>query len=147
MSLLEQINQSLKDAMKNKDKTRTGTLRMLKSAVKYAEIEAGGQLDDAGVLAVISKQVKQHRDSIAQFEQANRTDLVEQETAELAILELYLPTQLSESEIEEKIKAIIAEAGVTDIKNIGQVMKLVMADLKGQADGKIISQIVRKLLS
>jgi uncharacterized protein YqeY len=133
--------------MKSGEKLRTETLRSLKSAIKYAEIQAGHELDDEGVLAVVMQQAKQRRDSIAEFEKAKRTDLIEKEAAELAVLEQYLPAQLSEAEIEAKAKAVIAELGVTDAKGIGQVMKQMMAELKGQADGKMINQVVRKLLS
>ena len=147
MSLKEQLNNDLKESMKNKDKTRTETLRILKSAIKYAEIEAGAELDDTGVLAVIAKQAKQRRDSIAEFQKAQRLDLVEKETAELNILEQYLPAQLSAAEIREKAQAIINDLGVTDMKGIGEVMKNLMAELKGQADGKVVNQIVRQLLS
>ena len=147
MSLLEQINQDLKISMKERDKNRTGTLRMLKSALKYAEIEAKNSLDDGAVLTVISKQVKQRRDSIEQFKKADRTDLVDSEAAELAVLEAYLPAQLSPTEIEERAKAVIGELGVTNMKGMGQVMKRLTAELKGQADGKTVSQVVRQLLS
>jgi uncharacterized protein YqeY len=133
--------------MKSKDKLRTETLRGLKSAIKYAEIEAGTDFGDEDVLAVIGRQAKQRRDSIAEFEKARRTDLVEKETAELAILEQYLPAQLSEAEIKEKAEVVIAELGVSDMKGMGQVMKSLMVELKGQADGKIVNQVVRELLS
>jgi len=147
MGLKEQINNDLKEGIKRKDKVRTDTLRGLKSAIRYAEIEEGSDLEETGILAVVAKQAKQRRDSIAEFEKANRTDLVEQESAELVILEQYLPAQLSEEEIKEKAKVVIAELGVTDIKGMGQVMKQLMADLKGQADGKVVNQIVRQLLN
>ena len=147
MSLKDQLNNDLKVAMKSKDKLRTETLRGLKSAIKYAEIEAGTEFGDEDVTAVIVKQAKQRRDSITEFQKGQRTDLVEKETAELAILEQYLPAQLSESEIKDKARTIIAELGVTDIKGMGQVMKRLMAELKGQADGKVVNQVVRELLS
>ena len=147
MSLKDQLNNDLKDAMRDKDKVRTGTLRTLKSALKYAEIEAGAELDDQGVLGVIAKQAKQRRESIAEFEKAQRADLVEQETAELTILKKYLPAQLSEAAIKDKARAVINELEVTDIKGMGQVMKRLMAELQGQADGKVVNQIVRDLLS
>ncbi len=147
MSLKDQFNHDLKEAMKNKDKVRTDTLRGLKSAIKYAEIEAGEEFDDAGVLGVIAKQAKQRRDSIAEFDKARRVDLVAQESAELAILEGYLPAQLSEADIRAKAQAVIIELGVTDVKGLGQVMKRLTTELKGQADGKVINQIVRDLLS
>jgi len=147
MSVKDQLDNDLRDAMRNKDRLRTETLRGLKSAIKYAEIEAGTDFGDEDVLVVIGRQAKQRRDSIAEFEKAQRTDLVKKETAELAILEQYLPTQLSETEIKEKAEIVITELGVTDMKGMGQVMQRLMADLKGQADGKVVNQVVRELLS
>lgn len=147
MSLKDQLNTELKDAMKNKDKVRTETIRGLKSAIKYAEIEAGAEFDDTGVLGVITKQAKQRRDSMAEYEKGHRPDLVAQESAELTILESYLPAQLSEAEIRVKAQAVIAELGITDVKGMGQVMKRLTTELKGQADGKTINQVVRDLLS
>ena len=147
MSLKDQLNDDLKSAMKGGEKLRTETLRSLKSAIKYAEIETGRELDDQGVLEVIAKQAKQRRDSMVEFEKGQRADLIEKEAAELVILERYLPAQLSEAEIEAKAKAVIAKLGVTDAQGIGQVMKHMVAELKGQADGKLINQVVRKLLS
>lgn len=147
MSLKDQLDNDLKDAMRSKDKVRTETLRSLKSAIKYAEIEAGQELDDEGVVGAIGKQAKQRRDSIAEFEKAQRTDLVEKEMAELAILEQYLPAQLSPEDIRNRAEAVIAELGVTDMKGMGAVMQRLMADLQGQADGKVVNQIVRALLA
>ncbi len=146
MSLKEQFNEDLKTAMKSGDKLRTETLRSLKSALKYAEIQAGHPFDDSEVLGVVMQQAKQRRDSITEFEKGQRPDLIEKEAAELAILQTYLPNQLSEAEIEAKARAVIAELGVTDAKNIGPVMKRLSTDLKGQADGKLINQVVRRLL-
>lgn len=147
MSFKEQLNEDLKTAMKGGEKLRTETLRSLKSAIKYAEIQAGHDLDDEGVLGVIQYQAKQRRDSMAEFEKGHRPDLIEKEAAELAVLEQYLPAQLSEAEIEAKARIVIAELGVTDAKGTGQVMKHLMAELKGQADGKLINQVVRRLLA
>ena len=147
MSLKNQIDNDLKEAMRSRDKFRTQTLRSLKSAIRYAEIEVNTELDDQALLAVIAKQAKQRRDSIAEFKKGGRTDLVEKETAELTILENYLPAQMSEEEIREKVQTVIAELDVTNMKGMGQVMKRVMADLKDRADGKVVNQIVRQLLS
>ncbi len=133
--------------MKSRDKLQVQTLRGLKSAIKYAEIDAGTELDDEGVQAVISKQAKQRRDAMAEFEKGGRMDLVEKEAAELAILEPYLPAQISTEEIENQAQIVIAELGVTNMRGMGQVMQRLMADFKGQADGKVVNQIVRKLLS
>lgn len=146
MALLTQINTDLKESMKSRDKFRTETIRNLKSAIKYAEIEAGGALDDEGVLAVIARQAKQRRDSISEFKKADRTDLVEKEEAELAILETYLPDQLSQAEIRQKAQAVISELGVSGPKAMGQVMQQLMPQLRGRADGKVVSQVVRDLL-
>jgi hypothetical protein len=146
MNLKDQINDDLKTSMKSGDKFRTETLRMLKSAIKYAEIQAQHDLDDPGITGVIIQQAKQRRDSMAEFEKAKRNDLVEKEAAELKILETYLPAQLSETEIEARAKAVIAELGVTEAKGVGLVMKRLTTDLKGQADGKLINQVVRRLL-
>lgn len=147
MNLLDQINNDLNDALKSGDKVRAQTLRGLKSAIKYAEIEAGGELDEQSLDAVVAKQAKQRRDSMAEFEKGGRSDLVENEAAELAVLEKYLPAQMSEADIEARAKAVIDELGVNDMKGMGQVMSRLMADLKGQADGKVVNQIVRQLLS
>ncbi|GAB4415832.1 MAG: GatB/YqeY domain-containing protein [Anaerolineae bacterium] len=147
MSLKDQLNEDLKSAMKSGEKVRTETLRSLKSAIKYAEIQAGNELDDNGVLGVVRQQAKQRRDSIAEFEKGNRADLIEKEAAELAVLEKYLPAQLPEAEIEAKARAVIAALGVTDARGTGQVMKQLMAELKGQADGSVINQVVRRLLA
>ncbi len=147
MSLKDQLNEDLKSAMKGGEKLRTETLRSLKSAIKYAEIQAGKELDDNGVLGVVRQQAKQRRDSITEFEKGNRADLIEKEAAELAVLEQYLPAQLPEAEIEAKARAVIAGLGVTDAKGTGQVMKQLMAEIKGQADGSVINQVVRRLLA
>jgi uncharacterized protein YqeY len=146
-TIIDQINTDLKTAMKSGDKFRTETLRNLKSAIKYAEIEAQTELGDDGTLAVIAKQAKQRRDSIAEFKKANRTDLIEIETAQLHILEAYLPAQLSEDEIRRRAEIVISELGVSDVKGMGQVMKQLMAELQGQADGKVVSRVVRELLT
>ncbi len=147
MDIKTKLTNDLKDAMKSGDVTRKETIRLLRGAIKNAEIDGGHPLDDAETLAILSKQAKQRRDSIEQYTQAGRLDLVEQEQAELEIIETYLPKQLSDEEITARAKAVIAELGVTDMKGMGQVMKQLSAELKGVADGKRISQIVRGLLS
>jgi len=99
------------------------------------------------VLAIIAKQVKQRRDSIAEFQKANRQDLIAQEEAEIRVLEAYLPPQLDETAVRERAKAVIAELGVTDMKGMGPVMKRLSVDLRGQADGQLVNRVVRELLS
>jgi len=147
MNLIDQLNNDLKESMKSGDKFRTEVLRGLKSAIKYAEIEARGEMSDQDVETVITRQAKQRRDSIEEFKKGGREDLVERESAELAIIETYLPEQMPEDDIRATVEAAIAELGVTDMKGMGLVMKRVMADLQGQADGKIVNQIVRECLS
>ncbi|MCB0213835.1 MAG: GatB/YqeY domain-containing protein [Anaerolineae bacterium] len=147
MPIKDQLDADLKNAMKSGDKALVSTLRSLKSALKYAEIDVGGSLSEDDAIAVFGKQAKQRRDSIAEFQKAGRTDLVEQEQTELSVIETYLPAQLSEDEIRARVQAVIAEQGVTDVKGMGLVMKHVMADLKGQADGKVVNKIVRELLA
>lgn len=147
MDIKTQLTADLKEAMKSGDTVRKETVRWLRGAIKNAEIDAGHPLDDAAVLAVIAKQAKQRRDSIRQYKDAGRDDLVAQEQAELNIIEGYLPRQLSDEEITERAKAAIAALGVSDMKGMGQVMKQLSAELQGVADGKRISQIVRQLLS
>jgi uncharacterized protein YqeY len=147
MSLIDQINNDLKISMQGGDKLRTQVLRGLKSAIKYAEIESSEPLGDQDILAVITKQAKQRRDSIDQFKKGGRDDLVKNEQAELDIIESYLPEQMSEEKVRAKVAAVIADLGVSDMKAMGQVMKQAMIELKGQVDGKVVNQIVRELLS
>ena len=147
MDIKDQLNNDLKTAMKSGDKATTETIRGLKSAIKYVEIDAGHELDNEETMTVIAKQAKQRRDSIAEFKKAGRNDLVEKEATELTLLEKYLPAQMSEDDIEKVVQTVIAELGVTDMKGMGQVMQRSMATLKGQADGKVVNQIVRKNLS
>lgn len=147
MSLKVQLNSDLKEAMKARDETRKNVVRTIRGAIKNLEIEQKHELSDAEVLDVIAKQAKQRRESIEQFRQGNRLDLVEQEEAELAILEAYLPAQLPDSEIEARAAAVIADLGVSDLKGMGPVMGRLSQELKGLADGKRISAIVRELLS
>ena len=146
-TLKERIQAELADAMRQRDETRKSTFRMLIAAVKNAEIEHRGELDDPAVIAVIQKQAKQRRESIAEFQKANRQDLVDKESAELAILQEYLPRQAGREEIEAAARAIIAETGATSAREIGKVMPVIMKQFAGQADGRLINEVVRGLLA
>ena len=147
MTLLERISADLKAAMMARDADRTGALRMLKSAVGYAQIETKvDPLPDAEVLAVIQKEAKRRRDSIEEFEKGGRAELAAKELAELKVLEAFLPTQLSAAELEELVRAAIAETGATSKKEMGVVMKAAQAKAAGRADGKALSQTVGRLL-
>ena len=148
MTLEERLDADLKEAMKSGDTTRKLAIRAVKTAITEAKV-AGTEaktVNDADVLAIITKQVKQRRDSIIEYNKGGRPDLAAQEQAEIAVLEVYLPKQLSEAEIRERAQAVIAELGVTDMKGFGSVMKRLSADLRGIADGQIVNRVVRELL-
>jgi uncharacterized protein len=146
--LTDKIVADLKAAMLAKDAARTSTLRMLKSAIEYHKIEKKQeQLTDADVTAVIKKQIKQRQDSIDGFTQGGRTDLVDKEKAELAVLKSYLPEELSPAQIEQAVLAAIAELGATTKADMGKVMKVVQAKTAGRADNRLVSQIVAAKLS
>jgi uncharacterized protein YqeY len=133
--------------MKAKDSARLSALRMLKAAIMNKGVEKGRDLDDQEVLQVVSSLVKQRRDSIEQFANAGRTDLVDKETAELAVLHAYLPPAASQEEIDAAVAAAIAETGATSAKDMGKVMKAVMPKLAGKnADGRAVNEAVRRAL-
>src|SRR5215208_3119143 len=148
MSLNETIASDITAAMKAKDAVRLSALRMLKAAItNKGMVEKGRDLEDAEVLQVVASLVKQRRDSIDQFAKAGRTDLVDKETAEIAILEHYLPPALSTEEIEAAVAAAIAETGASSAKDMGKVMKAVMPKLAGKnPDGKAVNDAVRRTL-
>ena len=147
MSLNTKIGSDITAAMKAKDAPRLSALRMLKAAVMNKGVEKGRDLDDAEVLQVVASLVKQRRDSIEQFEKAGRTDLVDKETAEIAVLEKYLPPAASADDIDAAVAAAIAETGAASVKDIGKVMKAVMPKLAGKhADGRTINEAVRRKL-
>ena len=145
-TLRERIQAELHGAMRANAETRKSTLRMLLAGVKNADIEARAQLDDAGIMAVIQKQAKQRRESIAEFEKAKRTDLVDREAAELVILEEYLPRQATREDVEAAARAVIAEVGAAGPRDLGKVMPVLTRQFAGTADGRLISEIVRALL-
>lgn len=147
MSVREQISADLKAAMKAGDTDTRDTLRSLNAAIKQSEIDGGKPLDDAGVMAVLNKQAKQRRESIADYEMAGRMDLVVVEQAELVVIERYLPQMMSRAEIEVVAAGVIDELGVTDARGTGQVMGRLMPQLRGKADGRLVNEVVSDLLS
>jgi uncharacterized protein YqeY len=148
MSLKEQILADMTAAMKAKDSARTSTLRMLKAAMVNRRIEKGAELDDEELLKLLRSQVKQRRDSIEQYLKGARHDLAEKETAEIAILESYLPQAASPEQIEQAVAAAMAETGASSMKEMGAVMKAVMAHLAGKnADGRAVSEMVKRKLA
>ena len=141
----EKLANDLKDAMRAKDTVALSSIRALKSAIKYAAVEklgADGELSDTDALAVVRKQLKQRRDSVEQFTAGNRADLADKELAEIAILERYLPTAMSEAEVQQLVDTVIAELGATGKQQMGQVMKVLQERSAGRADGKALSQAV-----
>jgi uncharacterized protein YqeY len=149
-TLNEQIMNDLKEAMKQKDQAAMTTLRALKSAIKYAAIEkvgADGELPEIDAIAVVRKQIKQRRDSVDQFTAGGRPDLAATESAEITVLERYLPAALSTAETEALVAAVIAELGASSKQDMGRVMKALQDRSAGRADGKLLSQLVAKALA
>ena len=148
MSLSEQIVSDLTAAMKAQDAQRTSTLRMVKAAMMNRKIEKGSELTDDDVQKLLRSLVKQRRDSIEQYEKAGRQELVEKETAEISVIETYLPLAATDGEIEAAVAAAITETGATSMKDMGKVMKAAQAALAGKnADGKLVSEIVKSKLA
>ena len=146
-TLKDRIQDDLRDAMRAKDEPRKAALRMLTAAIKNAEIEARGDLAEGDLLAVVQRQVKQRRESIAEFSKAGRDDLVAQEERELDAFAGYLPEEASRDEIVEAARAVVAEAGASGPRDIGKVMPLLVERFRGRADGRQINEVVRELLN
>jgi uncharacterized protein YqeY len=147
-TLKERIDADLKDAMRAKDEIKVSTLRHMKSTIKYKEVEPGASLlDDAQILGVLTTMVKQRRESVEQFRAGKREDLAEKEEKEIAVLQLYMPQQLSAAELTAEVAAAIAEAKATSAKDMGAVMKVASPRLKGKAEGKAISDEVKAQLA
>jgi uncharacterized protein YqeY len=147
MALKERLDQDLKDAMRAKDQLRLDTIRGLKSAVKYREIELMKSLDDPGVLGVVASEIKRRRDSVEQYRAGNRQDLVDKEEAEIALLQAYLPQQLGEAELRAKVDEAVKKVGAQGMKDMGAVMKALLPEVQGRADGKAVSELVKARLS
>ena len=144
--LTEQIRTDLTEAMKARDAEKLSTLRMLQSAMKYQQIEAGHELSDEEALTVIRKAVKQRLDSIEQYEKGNRPELAAKERAEMVMLQTYLPPDLTDDEIEKGVREIIVSTGAASKKDMGKVMKEATGRYKGLVDGRKIQEIVSRLL-
>ena len=147
MTLQERITSEFQQAQRNGDKSRISVLRLIKSGIQYAEISKGNALDDAGVIDVINKEVKQRRESIEGFTKGNRKDLVDKEQAELAILLEYLPKQMSRQEIAEIVRKVVGEVGAKGPGDKGKVMSKLMPQVKGKADGREVGAVVDELLA
>jgi hypothetical protein len=147
MSLQQTIESALKDAMRANDDTRKIALRSVIAGIKLAKVEKQAELTDEDVLAVVGKEIKSQREAIADAEKAARADLIAQAQALIAVLEAYLPKQLSREEVAARAKAVIAATNAAGPADMGKVMKVLQPQLKGLADGKVISEVVRELLA
>jgi hypothetical protein len=147
MRLSEQLNEDMKTAMRSQDKFRLSVIRMLRAAVKNAEIDSKHALDDQEVEAILAKELKQRQDSLLEFEKAGRQDLVDHVKAEIEIISRYLPEPFSEEEIAELVEQAIRDTGAATKADMGKVMAVLMPKVKGRADGKLVNRIVQQRLS
>jgi hypothetical protein len=147
MALKERLDQDLKAAMREKAQLRLDTIRMLKSAVKYREIELMKPLDDAGIQGVIASEVKRRRDAIEQYRAGHRQDLADKEEAEMAVLQGYLPQQLTADELRAKVEAAVQAVGAQGMKDMGKVMKALLPEVQGRAEGSAVSELVKARLA
>ncbi|NCV72414.1 MAG: GatB/YqeY domain-containing protein [Burkholderiaceae bacterium] len=147
MTLKEQITEDMKSAMRAKEAERLGTIRLLLAAIKQREVDERITVDDAGIIAIIEKLIKQRKDSIEQFQKAGRTDLVDQESKELAILQAYMPAQLSAAEVQAAIQKTISSLGAAGPQDMGKVIGALKAQLAGKADMGMVSGLVKAALA
>ncbi len=145
--LKQQLNDDVKAAMRSKDSERLVTLRLITAAIKQKEVDERIELDDAQVIAIIDKMARQHKDSIEQYQNAGRTDLVEKEQSELAVVESYLPAQLSEEDVKSLVEKAINTTGASSMKDMGKVMGVLKPELQGRTDMGKVSGIVKSLLA
>lgn len=147
MSLKARVTDDMKAAMRARDTARLGTVRLLLAAIKQKEVDERAELDDAAIGSIVEKLIKQRKDSISQFQAAGRDDLVAAEQAELAVLQAYLPEQLSAAEVEAAVAAAIVESGATSPKDMGKVMGLLKGRLAGRADMGQVSALIKSRLA
>jgi uncharacterized protein YqeY len=147
MTLKARISEDMKSAMRARDTVRLGTVRLLLAAIKQKEVDERNEADDAAVTGIVEKLIKQRKDSISQFQAAGRDDLVAAEQAELAVLQTYLPEQLSSAEVEAAVAAAIAESGATSARDMGKVMGLLKPRLAGRADMGQVSSLIKTRLA
>ena len=147
MALKERLDQDMKQAMRDRAQLKLDTVRMLKSAIKYREIELMKPLDDAGIEGVVATEIKRRRDSVEQYKAGNRQDLADKEAAEIVILQAYLPQQLTEAEVRAKVDEVVKRVGAQGPKDMGAVMKALLPEVQGRAEGKLVSELVKARLS
>ena len=146
MPFIEQIMQDLKQAMRDKDQTALDTLRALKSALGYKKVELGRELNEEEELLVFQKEASKRKDAAAEYERGGRAELAQKETAQLAIIQKFLPEAMGEDQIRERVRAAISATGAAGKKDMGKVMQALMPELRGKADGKLVNKIVGELL-
>ncbi|WAW14183.1 GatB/YqeY domain-containing protein [Peptostreptococcus equinus] len=146
MSLKERLQEDLKTSMKNKDKIKKSVITLVRAAIKQQEVDNRVELNDEEVMTIISKQLKQRKDSLVEFEKAGREDLVEETKSEIQVLQDYLPQQLSEEELEKIVIETISEVGATSMKDMGKIMAAIKPKTAGRADGRKINELVKKNL-
>lgn len=147
MTLKEQITEDMKSAMRAKEAERLGTIRLLLAAIKQREVDERITVDDAGIIAIVEKLIKQRKDSIEQFQKAGRTDLVDQESKELGILQAYMPAQLTAAEVQSAIQRVISDLGASGPQDMGKVIGALKAQLAGKADMGMVSGFVKAALA
>jgi uncharacterized protein len=146
MSLSERLNEDMKQAMRSQEKFKLSVIRMVRSAVKNVEIDQRRTLDDSEVLEILTRELKQRKDSLQEFQKAGRDDLVEDLTKEIAIIAEYMPEQLSEAELKAIVEETVREVGASSKADMGKVMNALMPKVKGRADGKLVNQLVQQQL-
>lgn len=146
MTLLDKLSEDLKESLKSRNSIKSSVIRLLKSSIKYREIEKKAPLSDDEIIEVIMSGIKQRRESVEQFSKGGRIDLVQQESNEIEIMQAYLPQQLTQEELVNEVKSVMMEVGATSAKDMGKVMKALMPRVKGRAEGTKVSSIIRELM-
>ncbi len=146
MTLLDRFSEDLKESLKSRNSIKSSVIRLLKSSIKYREIEKKAPLSDDEIIEVIMSGIKQRRESVEQFSKGGRTDLVQKESNEIEIMQAYLPQPFTEEELVDEVKSVIKEVGATSAKDMGKVMKALMPRVKGRAEGTKVSSIVKELM-
>ncbi len=147
MSIQTELNSAMKEAMRNRQSERLGVIRMLRSAIKNAEIEAKKELEDDEIISLLATQVKQRRDAAQVYREGGREELAAKEEAEIVILQEFMPTPLTENEVREVVEQAVTELGATSMQDMGKVMKQVSAATRGRAEGRVISEMVKQRLA
>jgi len=147
MGLKARLQADLKEALRARDERRKAVIRLCLSAIQLAEVEQGGELDEQALLTVLQKEAKKRRETLDELQSAGRLEMLAEEQAELAILDEYLPRLLSREEIADEARAVIAQVGAAGLSDLGGVMRVLMPQMKGRADGRMVNQVVRELLA